>query len=363
MDKNTININKLPSKTWYWLHMNDTKVSWNPDIAPCKVTVEEAFEDKETNSLISGDAAEFATVESGAGREADSIFADAQTEKTVLTASDKDAKATIRLAVDGTTAASAAGACYLTAEEGTDTTIIETFTKKSVQAGSLAYRTMIQAKKDSRVRLVQVFMQDEEQTLLNDIGCVCDENAKFDILQIFIGKGDLYNGIRTDLKGTGADTQVEIGYLGQKTQKIDVNLIINHFGKKTNCEIQVDGTLKDAAEKVFRGTIDFKNGASESTGAETENVLLLGDDVINKTIPIILCAEEDVEGSHGATIGELDEETLFYFESRGIDKETAEDIMTRGKFEMLYRHIGDEQTQKLVEAQLAEVMADDREEL
>lgn len=89
MDKNTININKLPSKTWYWLHMNDTKVSWNPDIAPCKVTVEEAFEDKETNSLISGDAAEFATVESGAGREADSIFADAQTEKTVLTASDK----------------------------------------------------------------------------------------------------------------------------------------------------------------------------------------------------------------------------------------------------------------------------------
>ena len=142
-----------------------------------------------------------------------------------------------------------------------------------------------------------------------------------------------------------------------------MNLIINHFGKKTNCEIQVDGTLKDAAEKVFRGTIDFKNGASESTGAETENVLLLGDDVINKTIPIILCAEEDVEGSHGATIGELDKETLFYFESRGIDKETAEDIMTRGKFEMLYRHIGDEQTQKLAEAQLAEVMADDREEL
>ena len=64
MDKNTININKLPSKTWYWLHMNDTKVSWNPEIAPCKVTVEETFEDKETNSLISGDAAEFVTVES-----------------------------------------------------------------------------------------------------------------------------------------------------------------------------------------------------------------------------------------------------------------------------------------------------------
>ena len=168
-----------------------------PDGSDCsfpKHILAEAFEDKETNSLISGDAAEFATVESGAGREADPIFADAQTEKTVLTASDKDAKATIRLAVDGTTAASAAGACYLTAEEGTDTTIIETFTKKSAQAGSLAYRTMIQAKKDSRVRLVQVFMQDEEQTLLNDIGCVCSCTLKIctdSVIEITFSEKDL----------------------------------------------------------------------------------------------------------------------------------------------------------------------------
>ncbi len=74
--------------------------------------------------------------------------------------------------------------------------------------------------------------------------------------------------------------------------------------------------------------------------------------MINKTIPVILCAEEDVEGSHGATLGELDEETLFYFASRGIGKETAEDMMTRGKLEMFNRYIGDAATQKLAEQQL-----------
>ena len=125
----------------------------------------------------------------------------------------------------------------------------------------------------------------------------------------------------------------------------------------------MDGTLKDEAEKTFRGTIDFKNGSSQSVGAETENVLLLGDNVVNKTIPVILCAEEDVEGSHGATIGELDEETMFYFASRGIDQELAEDIMPKGKMEVLYRKINDEVTEKLVEEQLAEVMGYDREEL
>ena len=206
-------------------------------------------------------------------------------------------------------------------------------------------------------------MQDENTTILNDVGSECAENGQFDVLQIFIGKGNLYNGVRTELIGKHASTNMDIGYLGQKKQIIDINLVVNHIGKKTNCSIQVDGTLKDAAEKIFRGSIDFKTGSSDSKGAETENVLLLGDDVVNKTIPLILCAEENVEGSHGATIGELDEDTLFYFASRGIDMETAEDMMTKGKMEVLYRKIQDENTEKLVEKQLAEVMEYDRQEL
>ena len=141
----------------------------------------------------------------------------------------------------------------------------------------------------------------------------------------------------------------------------DKNMYDYNFytGKTQYTDIQVDGTLKDAAKKVFRGSIDFKRGSSGSKGAETENVLLLGDDVENKTIPLILCAEEDVDGSHGATIGELDEETLFYFAARGIDQETAEDIMTKAKLEVLYQHIQDEETERIVADQLTKVMSND----
>ena len=150
----------------------------------------------------------------------------------------------------------------------------------------------------------------------------------------------------------------DIGYFGVAKQNIDINLIVNHIGKKTNCGISVDGALKDAAKKVFKGTIDFKNGSSGSTGAETENVLLLGEDVVNKTIPVILCAEEDVNGSHGATIGELDPQTLFYFAARGIDSETAEDIMTKGRLEVVARKIEDEKTEKLANEQLCKVLGE-----
>ena len=61
--------------------------------------------------------------------------------------------------------------------------------------------------------------------------------------------------------------------------------------------------MKDAAKKIVRGTIDFKTGSSDSAGSEQETVLMLGEDVVNKTVPLILCAEENVAGKHGATIG------------------------------------------------------------
>ena len=81
---------------------------------------------------------------------------------------------------------------------------------------------------------------------------------------------------------------------------------------------------------------------------EQETVLLLGDDVVNKTVPLILCAEENVEGTHGATIGALYEDTLFYFESRGFDRAAAESLMARAAVERLAHDLGDEATAETV---------------
>ena len=159
-----------------------------------------------------------------------------------------------------------------------------------------------------------------------------------------------------NLVGDGSDFQADMGYLAQKTQKLDMNTVVNHIGKKTTSRIQADGALKDSAEKLFRGTIDFKQGASESEGNEQENVILLGEDIVNRTVPLILCAEESVVGNHGATIGELDDDLLFYFESRGIDRKTAENMMARAALDRLIRLIDDETVRETAERQLEEVL-------
>ena len=119
----------------------------------------------------------------------------------------------------------------------------------------------------------------------------------------------------------------------------------------------------DGAKKIFRGTIDFKTGSAGSVGNEKETVLLLGDDVVNKTVPLILCAEENVVGNHGATIGQLDDDTLFYFESRGIAKAQAEHILARAAIEALARGLQNRELEREVLGDLNGELGDDDEEL
>ena len=87
-------------------------------------------------------------------------------------------------------------------------------------------------------------------------------------------------------------------------------------------------------------------------------MLLVSDDVVNQSIPLILCSEEDVQGNHGASIGKLDEDLLFYMMSRGFSESDAIDMMAKAKIEGICRRIEDEETVQLVERYLEGVIAD-----
>lgn len=85
-------------------------------------------------------------------------------------------------------------------------------------------------------------------------------------------------------------------------------------------------------------------------------MLLFGENVVNQTIPLILCAEEDVEGNHGASIGELDEKTLFYLMSRGFTAEKAKKMIAKARLEAVAAQIKEdsvrEKTRKYLEERL-----------
>ena len=81
-----------------------------------------------------------------------------------------------------------------------------------------------------------------------------------------------------------------------------------------------------------------KGNAKGAQGNEAETVLVLGDDVVNKTLPTILCDEDDVAGNHGATIGSVSPEQLAFLASRGLSRTDAEQLFVRALYEDALMH-------------------------
>lgn len=298
----TILINRLPTRTWNRLDVNETALTWE-------------------------DAADLGT---------EQVTAAGQTVR-------------LDISGDGTYSEKRVD---IHAPEGQTVTVFETLRSED----KLLVRTELHVEKNARVRLVQIQNTAQGSLLRLENNGRCAENAQVELIQILLGRGDVYSDGHFALNGTGAGFQAGIGYLGQKQQTVDLNLVVDHWGQKTTSEINAAGALKDDARKIFRGTIDFKKGSAGSVGNEQETVLMLGDGAVNKTVPLILCAEENVVGNHGATIGELDEDTLFYFESRGISAAEAENIMARAAIERLTRTLQDETAQAAILTELEEVL-------
>lgn len=342
-------INRLPSKTWYWLKLNETHIRWQDETRPCVTLAENVRAGQ-------ADEAKFAAIRTGAGEQLENAMAGLPV--TTIAGAQSE---TIRLRVAaGEDARQSGGVVHVQADEGQSVTVVEQIVPTG--DGATALQTKLYAKKNAKICLVQLLFEGEGHTLINDVGGLCEENASIELVQLMVGEHIAVDGVRVDLVGDGSKFESAMGYLAAKDQKVDINLIVNHIGRKTNCVIEADGSLNDRAEKIFRGTIDFKNGSSGSKGQESEQVLLLGDDVVNKTIPLILCAEENVEGNHGATIGALDDDTLFYFASRGMDEKTAERVMTRAKLERICRRIPDAQSREETENLLKTVMNDGQDD-
>lgn len=221
--------------------------------------------------------------------------------------------------------------------------------REPLQRSLGAVQTKICLEKGARLRLVQIQKLPDEFTFLNDVGTDCAEGAKVETIQLVLGGGSTYMGMRTDLGERKSELESKIGYLLENKESLDMNYLAYHTGAKTTSRMDVSGVLRGMSKKLFRGTIDFRNGSIGAKGDEKEDVLLLSDGVENRTVPLILCEEEDVEGNHGATIGRLDESLLFYLSSRGIEENEIYEMMARARIDALCADIPDEKTRCLVQ--------------
>lgn len=231
-------------------------------------------------------------------------------------------------------------------EEGMSAFVIENIS--SAEAGTGLIETSYSLAANASLKFVQIVRTGESAKAVNRIKGNVAEDADVSVIQIFTDSKANYTELKSDLDGNRSHLTADIGYIVKTDDLLDMNYVITHKGKLSESLLTIDGVLYDGASKTFRGTIDLKHGCAGAKGTENENVLLIGDSMINKTVPVILCDEEDVEGNHGATIGKLDEDLVFYLESRGIDRDSIDRIMADARIRRVASLIGDEETVKTI---------------
>lgn len=140
------------------------------------------------------------------------------------------------------------------------------------------------------------------------------------------------NFINADLVGVGADAQVNGFYLSNDHQQFDLDTQQNHLAPKTTSNLLYKGAVTEASHAVWEGMIYVAPVAMQADGYQSSRNLVLSDQAKVNAIPGLEILADDVRCSHGATVGKIDEEQLFYLQTRGIPAEEAEELILEGFF-------------------------------
>ena len=338
-------LNSLPTMTWNFLRLNDIEAAGpvSPfDVSGIEVDIKNIPEGVEVSSTGRREK----DIPGGMGKEAEAFFEENTTKDLYI----RVLKGTLvnsplRVDFDYSKAACGAVRVFIEAEAGSSVDIILNQLSGPGQGRFAGLDVKADLKSSARLKLVNTNLLSPDDTYFENIGAHTEDRALFGLIQMELGAAKTYMGVNVDLKGYRSEYNGNAGYLTRNEELLDMNYMINHIGRKSVSSLMVKGALKDRAVKNFRGTIDLRRGAKGAVGDEQEETLLLSEGVKNKTLPIILCDEEDVEGTHGASIGRLSEDVLFYMTSRGISESEAELLMTRAKLDSIRRLIGDEESQ------------------
>ena len=193
--------------------------------------------------------------------------------------------------------------------------------------------TRIVVEAGAKLHLIEMLGVNEGQQHLESVGLEIHQDAAVDVKQYALGGSTIGLGLTANLVGARARLDLNNRYHATHEETLDINHLVRMRGTSTRAQLTESGVLNEAAKKTLRATIDLVRGAKDAQGNEIETVMILGDDVVNKTMPVILCDEDNVAGNHGATIGSVSPEQLDYLAARGLSRQAAEQLFVRALFE------------------------------
>ncbi len=249
---------------------------------------------------------------------------------------------------------------FIVAEEGAQATVVEHHCGLNGAAYFTNSVTRIAVGKNATLKHYKLQQEGMNAFHIARIDCRQEQGSRFDSHSLALGAKLSRSEIRTTFAGEHGETAFNGLYVAGGDQHIDHQTLIDHAEPECVSREFYRGVLNDSARAVFNGKVIVREGAQKSDASQSNHNLLLSREAEVDTRPQLEIYADDVKCAHGATVGQLDPDMIFYLRSRGVREELAKailtyafahDILGRIELEPLKRKVADALIARLPESE------------
>lgn len=241
------------------------------------------------------------------------------------------------------------------AGEGASATILESYENLGNSTGCYFTNgvTEIVAGQGSNLRLYKLQREGSGAYHVNATRIEQADNSTVASVTVDLGGSLVRRDLDTALAGSGASARVFGLYHGTGTQHVDNHTFIDHAVPETSSNEVFKGVLEDSSHGVFVGRVLVRPSAQQTSAHQVNKNLLLSESAEVDTQPKLEIFADDVSCTHGAAVGQLDAEAMFYLNSRGIGSELARRLLLQGFVKEVLDAVEDDAVRQYLESAVA----------
>ena len=222
-------------------------------------------------------------------------------------------------------------------DDNSEVTFFEDLKSENEEKSYISKMVEIVIGNNSKVNYSNLQTLNKKSFLFVKKRAITKKDATISWLDCCFGSETTSSEITTNLNGEGSEARNYGIFFGDESQQFDLVVNSMHNAPNTTSDIFSRGALTDYSKCIYHGLVKIQRNAPGSNGYQKEDTILLSPNATADAIPDLEIDNSDVKCSHGATIGKIDEEKLFYLRTRGFDKNAATNIYIKGFFNQIIK--------------------------
>ena len=243
-------------------------------------------------------------------------------------------------------------------ESGAEAVVIEDIQSLSENSNFLSLRNSFEVKDNAVLKHYVIQNDSLESKFMSDLSVDVEANAKYETYTLCLGAGISRFDSDVNMKGSGSESVFDAFYGVRGTQHTDHHTKVNHLVPHTSSKQLYKGVLDDKGRAVFNGKVIIVQDAQKTDAEQLNKNLMLSDKAEIDTKPEMMIDADDVKCAHGAAIGQMSEEEIFYLKSRAISDKDARALLSRGYALETVSRISDEKVKEEISSLISEYIRD-----